>query len=237
MEQVVLEASRRQAAGKGAARDMRREGLIPGVVYGLGKPVINLSVTRDEIEHALGRQRGGNVLFDLKVEGVEDEADTAALIKELQRHPISRVPESIDFQWVSLKHKVTVSVPIVLEGALHEESLGVVIDQILYEVDVSCLPLEIPERLVISIEGMELHETRTAQMLQVPQGIELLAEPDDPVVTCTPPTKVEEEPREGEELEGELAELEEGEEPEEGVEGEEAPEEAEEGEEEPGEET
>lgn len=211
MEQSVLKAARRETTGKGPARQMRREGLIPGVVYGLGIPCIKLAVARDELERAIGHHRAGNVLFDLQVEGVEDEPSTAALVKEIQRHPISQDPESIDFQWVSLTEKVTVSVYVVLEGEPPPELAGTVIDQIAHEVPVSCLPLEMPEQVTMSIEGIQLHETRTASMLQVPEGVEVLADPDSPIVTCIPP-RIEEEEEEEEPVEGEIEELEEGEE-------------------------
>lgn len=209
MEQSVLKAARRDTTGKGPARQMRRDGLIPGVVYGMGKPPVKLAVSRDEFAQALGRHRASNVLFDLQVDGVEDEAGTAALVKDIQRHPISQLPESIDFQWVSLKEKVTVNVRVVLEGEAPAELAGAVIDQIAHEVPVSCLPLEMPEQLAISIEGIQLHETRTVSMLQLPQGVEVLADPDSPVVTCIPPRIVEEEE---EAVEGEIETLEEGEE-------------------------
>ena len=223
MEQVVLEANRRDAGGKGAARQQRRDGMIPGVVYGMGKPAITLSVQRDSVESALKHQRGGNVLFAIRLEGHDVDPDVAALLKEIQRHPVTQLPESIDFQWVSLTETVIVMVPILLEGTSPAAEEGAVIEQIMYQAEVSCLPLEIPEQLVISIEGMELHDTRTAQEIVLPEGIELLSQLDDPVVSCAPPAKIEEEPREGEELEGELDELAEGEEPpEEGAEGEEA---------------
>jgi len=203
MEQVVLEASLREAAGKGGAREVRRQGLIPGVVYGLGQAPVNLSVEREGLERAIKREGGSNVLFNLKVEGLDAAEGTAALVKDLQRHPISRIPESVDFQWVSLKELVQVSVPVVLQGTSRAIVDGAGVDQMLHEVEVSCLPLAIPQHLVLSIEGIELHETRTVEALQVPGGVTVLAPPDAPVVSCFPP-RAEEPTREAEPVEGEL---------------------------------
>jgi len=217
MEQVVLQAAHRDKVGKGAARALRREGLIPGVVYGLGQETMTISVSRERLEVLMTGHAGSNVLLDLRVEGAETSADTGALLKDMQKHPVTRAPESVDFQWVSLSEKVAVAVPIVFEGTSQAQIEGAVIDQILYEVNVSCLPLQIPDSLVISIEGMVLHETRTAEMLQMPEGIDLLVESDEAVVTCTPPAKIVE--TVDEELEDELDELAEGEEGEEGEEG------------------
>jgi large subunit ribosomal protein L25 len=144
------------------------------------------------------------VVFDLQIEGYSDPQGTAALIKSMQRHPLTRIPESVDFQWISLRERVNVSVPIHLEGSSPAQADGAVIDQILHEVEVSCMPLSIPESLVLSIEGMQLHETRTVSQLDVPEGVEVLADADTPVATCVPPAKMVSEDEGMEAVEGEI---------------------------------
>lgn len=208
MEQVVLQASRREATGKGAARQARRDGYVPGVIYGMNRPPVNILLERDAFERALAHHRGGTLLVDLRVEGAEVGSNTAALLKEIQRHPVSRAPESVDFQWVALEENVTVSVPVAVEGTSPAVKAGGVLDLILHEVEVTCRPLAIPEQIVISIEGLEMHEVRTAAQLQLPAGVELAVEPDTPVVTVVPPSK-EEEAREAPGVEGEITDVEE----------------------------
>ncbi len=208
MEQVVLDATRRETTGKGAARQMRRAGMIPGVVYGLGKEAVAISVVREAVEHALARHRGANVLFNLRIDGAQPAAETAALVKSMQRHPISRAPESVDLQWVSLAEKVTVMVAVKLEGAISNLAQGGVVDQVLHEVEVRCMPLVIPDQLAISIEGMNFHETRTVAAIVVPPDVEILTAPEDPVVSCTPSSKAESARDEQEgAAEGELTEV------------------------------
>jgi large subunit ribosomal protein L25 len=206
MERVVLQASRREASGKGAARQARRDGSIPGVVYGMDRPPINILVERDAFERVLGHHRGGTLLVDLRVEGVEAGSNSAAVLKDVQRHPVSRLPESVDFQWVALEEEVRVTVPIAVEGNSPAVKAGGVLDLLLHEVEVTCRPLAIPEQLVISIEGLEMHEVRTAVDLQVPEGVKLEVPADTPVVTVVPPTKVEE-AREAPEAEGEITDV------------------------------
>jgi large subunit ribosomal protein L25 len=206
MEQVVLEAARRQESGKGVARKLRSAGSVPAVVYGMGKEPIALSVAKDVLDRLLSHSRGGNLLCELLVDGEAVESGVAALLKSVQRHPVTRAAESADFQWVSLTEEITVSVQVVLEGDSEAAKSGAAVDQILYTVDVTCTPLSIPQQLAISIEGLELHETRTVSMLQVPDGVVVLADPEEPVVTCTPPMAIEVETEEVPE-EGELLEV------------------------------
>ena len=203
MEQSVLEATTRIAAGKGAARATRREGLIPGVVYGLGHAPINLSVDRDALKKALKEGGGANVLFDLRIAGVEPLEGVAALVKSMQRHPISRIPESVDFHWVSLADMIQVSVPVVMEGTSQAVKDGATIDLQTYEVLVECLPGTIPQKLVVSVEGIGFHEVRTVADLQVPPGVTVLLDADTVIAACLLPT-AEEEPREGAAVEGEV---------------------------------
>lgn len=208
MEQIVLAAQPREDKGKGAARQLRRDGFIPAVAYGQGRDAVKLTISRESLERILHKHVGGNVVFDLQIEGYSDPQGTAALIKSMQRHPLSRIPESVDFQWISLREKVNVMVPVHLEGSSQAQADGAVIDQILHEVEVACMPLSIPERLVLSIDGMELHETRTVSQLVLPEGIEVLAEANAPVATCIPPAQmVAEHAEEG--VEGEIESVEE----------------------------
>ena len=144
MEQVKLEAQQRTPGNKGAARRVRREGLVPGVVYGRGEATIPLAVDARTLSQLLRKHRGSSVLFNLKVDGESPEG-LAAIIKELHADPITDVLLSVDFQWVSLTEEITVAVPIRLESVAAGVQAGGVLDQALYEVQVSCLPTNIPE--------------------------------------------------------------------------------------------
>lgn len=185
MEQVVLQAATKTEAGKGVARKLRAQGLVPAVVYGMGRETINLTVSREELVTILRRGAGANAIFDLRIDGQAGTQGVAALLKSIQRHPLSRLPENVDFQWVSLQERVHVAVPVVLEGRSQAQDAGAVIDQILHQVEISCMPLEIPDNVVMSIEGLELNEVRTAAQLQLPEGVELLTHSEEAVVSCS----------------------------------------------------
>ena len=187
MEEVVIEAQRREETGKGPARRLRAQGLVPGVAYGLGNETVRIQVTRDELEAALRTERGANVLLDLKIEGVKTAKGTAAIIKEIQRHPVTRQPQSVDLQWISLTEKITVQVPVVVEGESPGVEEGGVVDQIMHELEVACLPTAIPDQLIADITGLNINDTLHLEDIQVPEGVELLADPADAVVSIAPP--------------------------------------------------
>jgi len=220
MEQIKLEAQQRTPGRKAAARDVRRQGLVPGVVYGRGQDSVPLAVDARTLSQLLRQHRGANVLFDLKVDGKSPKG-VAAIIKELQADPISDQLLSVDFQWVSLTEEIAVTVPIRLEGVAAGVQAGGVLDQSLYEVQVSCLPTHIPEALHLNVDPLEIGDSLHIADITAPEGAVILSSAEELVVTVRPPTVIAEPEPEIEE-EGEEAEVEEGAEPAEAAE-EEAP--------------
>lgn len=192
MEQVVMVAQRREETGKGPARRLRAQGLVPGVAYGLGNDTVAICVRKDELDAALRTERGANVLLDLKIEGVKTAQDTVSIMKEVQRHPVTRQALSVDFQWISLTEKITLQVPVLVEGESPGVEEGGVVDQIAHEIEVACLPTAIPDHVVIDITGLNINDTLRVEDIQVPEGVELLVDPADPVVSIAPPISEEE---------------------------------------------
>jgi large subunit ribosomal protein L25 len=212
MEQIALVGTSRSETGKGPARRLRAEGAVPGVVYGMHREPIPLSVNARELDTVLGRQAGTNVLLTLEIAGAEISGDRSALLKAVQRHPVTQDLESVDFQWVDVTEAISVSVPIAVEGTPDGADLGGVLEYGLTELEISCLPTEIPESIVVDVSHLGLQESAHVSDLQVPEGIEVLSSAEDVVATCAiVRIAVEEE-------EEEEAELEEGEEPAEGEE-------------------
>ncbi len=210
MEQITLVAEKKQEAGSGVAKRLRVAGKVPGVVYGLGRETLAFTVERHRLFEVLDRASGGNVLVSLELVGAETDPDIAAIIKEIQWSPVHKEPLSVDLQWISLTEAIVVSVPIVVEGEAPGVEEGGSVNQLHYEVEIECLPTNIPERLLIDITGMEIADTRHASDIVVPEGVELLLEPEEGVVTIARPITEEDlEVRGAEELpEGELEELE-----------------------------
>ena len=230
MEITQFQVQARDEFGKGPARRLRMTGVVPGVAYGLGRETVHLAVTETELNEML-RASDGNVVLDLDVPGVDKQDDVAAIVKDIQRDPITRAALNVDFQWISLAEKITVDVAVTVIG----EAPGVVDDggvvqQQYHQVLVSCLPMDIPESVLISIDGMAIGDALYARDLQVPEGAELMLDEDEAVLSIAAPISDEDlETRIDEGLLDELVDLEGEEELEEGdeeaVEGEEAPEE------------
>lgn len=188
MELVPLTVEARTETGKGPARRMRAAGAIPGVVYGLGREAVHVAVPQRTFERIYVGSEGANTLIDLTVPGTEREASVAAIIKEVQRDPVTRALLSVDFQWVSLRRELQVDVPIDVTGrAPGVADEGGVVQQHLHTIAVTCLPTDIPERIIASIEGMQIGDALHVGALPQLPGVTYVPEADEVVLTIAAP--------------------------------------------------
>lgn len=217
-----LEARKREETGKGGARRTRANGEVPGVIYGLGTKSQPLAVKAEDLEGVIRGEAGVNVLIDLHLVDGKDKSGSLVMIKELQKHPLKDKLLHVDFLRVARDEVITARVQIAILG--EEECIGLkaggTLQHALWEVEVECLPADIPDQLTIDISGLDIGDNLRVEDLQVPKGVELMADPDDVIATILAP-RMEEELVEEEVPEEEL-EFVEGEEVPEG----EAPEEA-----------
>jgi len=217
-ERTKLVVTERTDLGTRETKRLRRQGLIPGVLYGRGAPVA-ISVTEPELRRALTGAAGLHSILDVEIDGVGEAH--ASILKEYQVDKLRGHVTHIDLQEVRLDRAISAAVTVHLVGG--ETAPGVkeggVLSQPLREVNVEALPLEIPEHLDLDVSGMSIGDNLRIADLHVPEGVTLLDDPETVVATLTVPTRVVE-------PEPEVVEGEEGEEGEEGVaaEGEEAPE-------------
>jgi len=222
MRQVELVAQKRNVFGKGAARNLRRAGIIPGVLYGRDQGTMSVQINEQTFKKFL-RANGENMLIDLNIDEYGTEP---VLIKELQRHPVKRSLVHADFIRISLDESVTAPVPITLVGSSPGVQEGGVLTFLLRQISVTCLPLLIPEEIQVDISEMNIGDTIRVADLALDEEIENLEDPQSYIVSVVPPI-VEAEPvedveedEEGEEgEEGELV-VEEASEPEEETDGE-----------------
>ncbi len=210
----TLKASPRAEFGSRNSRRLRRQGMVPGVVYTGGEVARAFQVPEREARHVLS---GGQALFDLELEG---SRKVPVVVKEQQLHPVRGSLEHIDLQEVKLDEAIQAEVAVELEGA--DDAPGVkaggVLEHITREITVEALPAEIPERLVADVSTMEINDTLQLSAVNVPEGVKLIAEELDEVTIATlSPPRVEEAPEPaveeeaelvGEEGEGEAAEAE-----------------------------
>jgi large subunit ribosomal protein L25 len=182
MEGPVLQAWRRTRSGKGVARKIRAQGMIPAVLYGSGEN-ISLSLQPQELLKILSA--GENTIFQLEIDGERGE-DRKAIVRDLQRHPLKEALLHVDLYRISMDVEITVSVPIVLEGTSREVSdVGGIINQLLHELEIQCLPSLIPHELAIDVSHLGIGEVLHVRDLQVPQGVQVLAAPDDVVASVS----------------------------------------------------
>ena len=201
MRQFQLAAEARHGKGKRANRRLRQAGYIPAVIYGSGKENMNLQVD-ERLFMRLLREGGANRLITLKLDG----EDRAVLMQELQQDPVRGTPQHIDFLEVRLDEEVTVLVAVHLVGEAQRADDGGVISQPLWELEVSCLPTEIPEELEIDVSGLVVGDSLQVKDVQVPAGITIVTDPEETVVSVVVPEEIEEEEEDVELAEGEVAE-------------------------------
>ena len=199
MEQLELKTKIRKSVGNGPARALRREGKIPAVLYGPKAEPILLSVDIKDIEQILKKGTIGQALLSLVIQNGE-KITKAAMIKELQRHPVSGNYLHIDFYEIDMQRKISTTVPVVVKGQSKGVESGGIMQIVRRELEVFCLPSAIPEAFEVDITELDIGDSVHVQEIQLPDGVELPEDVDFTVVTILAP-KVEEEVVEEEELE------------------------------------
>ena len=189
MENLSLSVDKRTQTGKSGARAVRKAGNIPGVVYGIGDST-PLAISPKELEALLGTRAGANVVFQLNVEG-EAASERPVIVKELQRDPMRGTIVHADFLEIRMDEKIEIAVPLSLSGEAPGEKMGGTLSQLLRELEISCLPNAIPAQVEVDISAVEIGDVIHVRDLQLPQGVELVADPDDPVLTVMAPVEEE----------------------------------------------
>ncbi len=184
-----LKAAPRTEFGSRTSRRLRREGLVPGVVYSGGSEARPFQVAERDIRNVLGE---GAALFDLEIEGGKA---VPVVVKEQQLHPVRGSLQHIDLQEVRLDEAIQAEVAVELEGT--EVAPGVkgggVLEHVTREVTVEALPTEIPDQLIADVSAMEINDTLQLSALVVPEGVKLVADDLEEVTIATlSPPRVEE---------------------------------------------
>ena len=220
---MTINAEKRKAVGKAYARRMRQEGSLPAVLYGPNIPSTPLTLSKKDIFDILKSEAGENTLFQVKV----DSKKRDVMIKDYQQDVVTDELLHVDLVEISMDEYLEVTVPIILTGeAVGVKSEGGFMDFVTRELEVECLPKDIPEEIEVDVSDLHMHQSIKIEELAPPEGVKILSDPQLVVAMVHAP---EEEVEEEEEIEEEI--LAEGEEPEvigkEEKEEEEAPEEEE----------
>ena len=186
MAEFTLRAERREGVGKGFAKKLRREGKIPAILYGDGQETLPLQVEARQVHTLLKALSGETALVELVVEG-RGGGRWTTIVKEVQYDPVRGDPLHIDFQRVSAARKITVEVPIIVTGVpVGVRTKGGVLEHLLREVEVECLPSEIPEHIEVDVSHLDLGDAIHVADLKLERG-EILTDPTSTVVTVVPP--------------------------------------------------
>ena len=211
-ERIKLQVKERERRGSADARRLRKQGLIPGVLYGNGKASHAIYVPERDLRRALTGDGGLHAILDVVLEG--QKTTHASILKDYQQDPIRGHISHIDLLEVRLDQPIQASVNVVLVGEPAGVKEGGVLSQVQREINVEALPMEIPEHIDLDVSGMAIGDTLRLADLVAQDGVTYLDDPEETVLaTVTLPTREvepEEEVPEGEELpEGEVPEGEE----------------------------
>jgi large subunit ribosomal protein L25 len=196
---IVVKSEKRQGLGSNAARRLRAQGFVPAVLYGESLETTSLVLSKKDIVQILRLESGENTIFKVAVEG--DAYD--AMIKEMQVDPASDELLHVDLIRISMDKPIRVTIPVVHRGEpIGVKTEGGFIDFVTREVEVECLPRDIPESLGIDISELHVNQSFKIEGMAVPAGVRILSEPATVLVLVSLPHKEEEFP--GEKPEGEV---------------------------------
>ena len=193
MAENALNVETRQGIGKGVARKLRAAGRIPAVCYGKGEPSLSISLDPRALRRLLERSEAGmNTLINLAVEGGGAFDGKMVLVRELQKDPVEDSYLHADLFAVDVRQVVEVSVPIHITGRAQGVELGGILDQVLREIDLECLPLAIPSEILVDVSELDVGQSLHVSDIVLPEGVTLRSDPGLSVVSVVAPAKVEE---------------------------------------------
>lgn len=191
MEQVALVVKQRAKTGKSVCRRERREGLIPGVVYGKSISPVAVSVP-GKLFNTLIETKGHNVIVNLEVTGGEGKNVYTSIVKELQRDPVTDVISHLDFVNVDLTEEMETRVPIRFVGEAEGIKQGGIFEPLLRELEVLCLPSDIPQFIELNVSALTIGHSLHVEDIPVPEKVKILTPKQETVVTVSAPAAEEE---------------------------------------------
>lgn len=201
MEQLTLNVIRRTDSSKKERNKLKKNGLIPGIFYGKHiKENIPVAVDPIKIKKIMKSSAGMNSFINLEIEQNGEKSNYLALIKDVQKHPIYRMPIHVDFYAIEEKEEIEVDVPIVITGVSKGVKKGGVLQIIRKELTVKCLPMNLPEKIEIDITDLDINDNVHIKDLEIPD-VKFIYDTNFTILTIASPTKEKEESEETEEAE------------------------------------
>jgi len=203
MEELFLDVESREEIGKGKIKHLRDAGFIPAVIYKEGKEAKAIKVPRKQLIVLLHQHRLENVVINLRVQDDKKQKAKPCLIKEIQYGPVKGDMVHVDFNEVSLTKAIKVNVPVEAKGEpIGVKQEGGSLDHILWEIEIECLPTDIPEKFEVDVSNLKMNEAIHVKDIAFPANVKVLTEQEAVVLSVSAPIKEEapaEEAIEGEE--------------------------------------
>jgi large subunit ribosomal protein L25 len=182
MRQVNLSVVKREKTGKECAKKLRKQGLIPAIVYGHNFDPVPISVKANELESILHKYKGETLLFNLEVQNGETQR-IQAILKDYQLHPVTDKIIHLDFVAIKEGETVSIDVPLEFVGRPVGLTKGGVIEIFMHDLTVECLPSNIPDKIQVDISNLDLGDVLHVKDIKVPEGVKVLDAPEDTVIT------------------------------------------------------
>ncbi|MBU0580672.1 MAG: 50S ribosomal protein L25 [Candidatus Margulisbacteria bacterium] len=192
-KKVNLNAGIREEVGK-KVKNLRLKGIVPGIFYGKGNKNINLEINEKDLKKALSTEAGFNVIINLTIKDAKGEQNESVIPQDVQVNPITDKVEHVDFRKIDLKEKITTKVPVHLVGIAPGVKLGGILVHQLHEVEIRCLPTDIPAHIDIDITSLaDIGAVIKVGEIKFPEKVEALhLHPEQTAVAVLAPKKEEE---------------------------------------------
>ncbi|MCY3625614.1 MAG: 50S ribosomal protein L25 [Candidatus Dadabacteria bacterium] len=201
MVQSSLRVKPRIRIGKSGAREVRKEGNIPAILYGQGEDPVPLVVRPDELKRALSNNAGINTVLELEIDGSEPPAKRFSMVKEVQRDPIKNRVIHLDFLAIDMKKSIRVKVPVSTLGRSEGERRGGMLEKLMRTIDLECLPGDIPDLIEIDVSSLGIGGFVDIAGLSLGEGIKPVRDGSEKVVQVIVQRSTEEDVQAGEEEE------------------------------------
>ncbi|MDD5119851.1 MAG: 50S ribosomal protein L25 [Candidatus Omnitrophica bacterium] len=192
MEEIFLEAELRDGTGRAKAKDLRDNGYLPGVVYFHGKDALSVKIPRGALLKLVHQYRLENTIINLKIKGDKKASGRPCIVKEMQHDPVHEDIIHVDFNEISLTESIKVNVPVAVKGeAIGVKQEGGSLEHLLWEVEVECLPTNIPKNIEVDITALKMGEAIHIKDMVFPAGTKPLNDPAAIVLHVIAPMKEE----------------------------------------------
>ena len=192
MEELFLDAEIREEVGKGKTKGLRDKGFIPAVVYADGKDALSLKLSHRQLVQLVHQHRIEGVIINLNIKDDKKHKSRPCLIKEIQHDPVHGEIVHVDFNQISLTKEIKVNVPIIAKGeAVGVKLEGGSLEHVLWEIEIECLPVNIPKGIEVDISALKLGESVHVKDMVMPSGVKVLNDPQSIVLSVAAPMKEE----------------------------------------------